>query len=231
MDEIVTVIPALNEGNNILFVVDKLKECGLSQVIVSVDATSSDNTYTVLSQAKIPCIKGERSGYDPTVQAGVFLLDKLYPSCKYVLFSDAGGKYPYEVIKDFILEMDRGADLVMGSRVLEREHMLWHQKLGTQLILFPIKILFGENIKDISPFRLIRYAVLKRLNMQPQKFRWPSEMLVKCLAARMKVVEVPVTSLKRQGVSKVSANFKNSVLAGLDMLSALQFVFFKLSNE
>lgn len=224
MDNIVTIIPVLNEENNILTVISKLREHSLVNIIVAIDIKTTDRTAQILEKEQIPFIIGQKTGYDGTVSAGIAAISRFYPSAEYILFSDAGGKYSYDTIKLFMSEIEKGADLVIGSRVEQTKYMLWHQKLGTQMVLFPIKLIFGKQIADISPFRLIRRSIFDKLNMKGSKFRYPSEMLVKCLALNVKVVEVPVTSLKRIGTSKVSGSIKNSLKAGFDMFSSLQFV-------
>ena len=103
--------------------------------------------------------------------------------------------------------------------------MLWHQKLGTSIVLGLIRLGTGANVHDISPFRLISLPLLQSLSMRERKFGWPSQMLVKCLARGVVFSEVSVTVLKRQGTSKVSASLGNSIRAGIDMFASLQYIF------
>ncbi|MDQ3098999.1 MAG: hypothetical protein M3Q44_04600 [bacterium] len=227
MNEIVTIIPTLNESDNILNVIGLLKNNHLNNIIVGIDASTIDATSKILEKAGIPYVKSVHTGYDPTVKAAISQINKYFPQSRYILFADAGVKYDFTIVNTFLVKVNEGADLVLGSRLGQRENMLWHQKLGTQVVLFPIKILFKRKIEDISPFRLIRRDKYEKLKMRGAKFSFPSEMLIKCLALNYKVVEVPIVSLRRQGTSKVSGSFKNSISAGKDMFTSLQFAWFK----
>jgi len=220
-------MPVLNEVDNILSVIQSLKDNNLQNIIIGVDAATTDATPQILEQAIIHYVKSPYTGYDPTVSSALAKIEEYYPQTKYILFADAGRKYSFEIVSTFYNKINQGADLVLGSRVGQTENMLWHQKLGTQVVLLPIRILFNRKIADISPFRLIRRDKYQKLDMIGDKFRFPSEMLIKCLALNYQIVEVPVVSLKRQGTSKVSGSLKNSIKAGKDMISALQFAWFK----
>lgn len=227
MDGITIVIPVLNEADNILSVVTDLKTLGYEQIIIGIDSKTTDNTKELLDKNRIKSVIANRTGYDPTVNAAVKAIDSMYPNTKYVVFADAGKKYSFENIAKLHQKAQEGFNLVLGVRTDQVNSMLWHQKLGTQLVLLPARLIFKKKILDISPFRLINYELLKKLTMEPKKFRWPTEMLIKTLAINKSVGEVKVASLKRQGVSKVSGSLKNSIKAGLDMFSALKFIYFK----
>ena len=73
---------------------------------------------------------------------------------------------------------------------------------------------------------MMRISLLKRLDVKPRGFRFPTETLIKSLALKANVVEVPVLLTPRLGVSKISGNFRKSLKAGVDMFSALQFIFY-----
>lgn len=230
MDKTVVIIPAYNEQLSMQTVIDQLKKVGLNKIIVSLDSRSTDTTSQILKKNKIHIVKVAEPGYDPALELGVKAIKKYYPSVNYVLFADAGNKYGFNIVKKFIKKIENGADMVLGTRVDFVHGLHWHQKLGTQLVLVPIKLFFNKKIKDISPFRLIRYDVLKSLKMKPKKFRWTTEMLIKCLALNLNVAEVDVKTQKRIGKSKISGNLKNSLLAGVDMFSALKYINYKTED-
>ena len=226
LSETVIVMPVYNEADNIANGIRELKKKGFHAVIVGIDPATTDESALRARDAGAHTTQAARSGYDGAVSAGVSILRDTFPSCQYVVFFDAGGKFPIDTIPKLIAEAQRGADLVLATRTEARHLLFWHQKLGTDLVLWCIRILFKKHITDITPFRLIRLDVLERLDMRPQKYRWPSEMLVKCLALDALITEVPTRLLPRQGASKISSNLRNSIRAGVDMFSSLQFARF-----
>jgi hypothetical protein len=115
--------------------------------------------------------------------------------------------------------------MVLAVRKDTNKTMLLHQKLGTKLVLLLINKLLKQHIRDISPFRLVKATVFNDVRMNPKKFRWPSELLVKALASELVVEQVDVLSLPRKGSSKVSGSIHNSLRAGIEMLSSVGFIF------
>jgi glycosyltransferase involved in cell wall biosynthesis len=225
------IIPAYNEADNIVRGVEAIRAQGFSNIVVGVDYATTDATETLLSAASVTFVRGVRTGYDGSVSAAVNYLKKKYSACKYVVFTDAGGKFPPAAIKDLVYAADEGAELVLGVRVTEQANLFWHQRLGNAIVLLLIRIACNTQVQDISPFRLIRLDVLRQLDMRGRRFRWPSEMLVKCLACKVRMAEIPVVVLKREGTSKVSGNILNSARAGIDMFSSLQFIRFVMHKQ
>lgn len=83
----------------------------------------------------------------------------------------------------------------------------WHE--GAQLVIG------SRTLGDMQP------GALTSLNMQERTFGWTVEMQAKALSAGLRMTEVPVTSLKRIGTSKVSGTWRGSVGAGVGILSTI----------
>ena len=231
LDATVALVPAYNEAGSILAVVQQLKDAGVGGCIVAIDCNSRDNTASLLNSTGIYYTVSQKTGYDFSMIEAARRIPEWYPQCQYIFCTDAGKKFTYESLPQFVKAFNEGADMVLGIRT-QTVGMLWHQRLGTQVILFLINILFNSSIKDISPFRMIRYSKFLTLNMSPRRFRWPSEMLVKCLALGYQIVQIPIISGARSaGTSNVSGKLYNSIKAGLDMFSSLRFVLYRRNNH
>jgi hypothetical protein len=171
-----------------------------------------------------------RPGYDGAVYIATQYALENYSSAD-ILYTDAGNKYAYDKVDQMQENISNGSDLVLAVRVDAANTMLWHQKLGTRVVLSMINLFCGSSVKDISPFRLVRSESISMLNMTPKKYSWPSESLVKALAMGLKVTEVNVQSLPREGVSKVSGSLRNSIRAGAEMMSSLRYITYKGAPE
>lgn len=224
----VAVIPVLNEAKSIEIVLDNLARADITRAIVGIDPNNTDNIKDLLAKREVPYVITPRSGYDSAVSAAVEVIPQHYPECQYILFSDAGNKYSYMVIPLFASALSRGADMALGNRINAHEHLLWHQRLGTQLVLLPITMHFGVSVHDLGPVRMTTRALIEKLNMQPRMFRWPTESLIKALAVGAVVVEVPMTLTPRIGSSKVSGSLRRSLRAGFEMYSALRFFAYRI---
>jgi glycosyltransferase involved in cell wall biosynthesis len=224
--DMIIIIPCKNEADNISNVLDKLLKLKSKAIIVGIDPGTNDATAEIVKSKNCIPILAKRSGYDPVVCAATDYALEHY-DYSVLLYADAGNKYDYAKSLEMIEVINSGADMVLANRLDTNNSMLWHQKLGTQIILFLINLAFRKNIKDISPFRLVRSSVFEKVTMKPQMFRWPSELLVKSLACKLSIGQIDVESLTREGNSKVSGSLKNSIKAGVAMFSSLKFVNYK----
>jgi len=104
--------------------------------------------------------------------------------------------------------MKNGADLVIGSRwlgVLEEGAISKLHFFVTTLITQLINILFRCNVTDSQAgFRCIKRDAFKSLRLTANGYDIETEMLVKAIKHKLKIMEVPVTRRRRvHGKSKL----------------------------
>jgi hypothetical protein len=85
--------------------------------------------------------------------------------------------------------------------------------LGNWLAARLLRHLYGLRVTDLGPFRAIRTAVLHDVAMEQMTYGWPVEMMAKAARRGYRVVEVPVSSRRRLGRSKISGILRGSALA------------------
>ena len=226
LDTTAMIIPCRDEADNIETVIENVRKHGVESIIIGLDPATVDSTKEVCLKQGCIVVDAPHSGYDSAVQTATQWVLKNTDADVFV-YADAGSKYSFHYVSDMLTAVNNGSDIVLAVRKDTNRTMLWHQKLGTQLILVPMQLVFGRRIGDITPFRMVRRSVFKKLSMSPQTFRWPSEMLVKALALKLNIQEIEVESLPRQGISKVSGSIKNSARAGIEMFSSLRFIRYK----
>ena len=117
---------------------------------------------------------------------------------------------------------DKQVSEVMGSRVLgaaQRGALLPHQRLGNSLTTGLIRMLYGQRLTDLPPFKAVRRSTLTELGMREMTYGWTIEMIVKSAKRKVRIAEVPVSTRPRMGgKSKVSGTLKGTVLAAYYML-------------
>jgi hypothetical protein len=86
--------------------------------------------------------------------------------------------------------------------------------LSTKLI----RLIWGYRFTDLGPFRAIRSAALRELNMEDKTFGWTVEMQIKAAKHKLKCTEIPVRYRKRIGESKISGTVKGSIKTGHKIL-------------
>jgi glycosyltransferase involved in cell wall biosynthesis len=216
---VAVIIPALNEEEAVVHVIADVPRDLVHQVIV-VDNGSTDRTGEVAQAAGARVVREERRGYGYACAAGVAAAADGFDV---LVFMDGDGSDDAGQMRALIEPIERDeADLVLGSRVLgpaARGPLLLHQRLGNLLTTALVRLLYGQRITDLPPFKAIRRPVLAELGMGEMTYGWTVEMIVKCARRGHRIIEVPVATRPRiAGQSKVSGTIKGTVLAAYYLL-------------
>jgi glycosyltransferase involved in cell wall biosynthesis len=150
------VIPAFNEASRIGDSIKKvdafMRQSPLSFELIVVDDGSNDNTAEVVSQAQVKglrLVRNEKNhGKGYTVRQGV-----LDASGKYVLFTDADLSAPIEEVNKLLdVASKEGADVVIGSRAIDRKYIEKHQsplrETGGIVFNLMVRMLLGLRLHD-----------------------------------------------------------------------------------
>lgn len=216
---IAAIIPALNEQESIVHVLAGLPRELVDEVIV-VDNGSTDRTAEVARGAGASVVREDRKGYGYACAAGVAATGAGFDV---LVFMDGDGSDDASELGTLIEPIEHdSADLVLGSRVLgpaARGALLPHQRLGNELTTALVRLLYGQRLTDLPPFKAIRRPVLAGLGMREMTYGWTVEMIVKCARRKHRIVEVPVAARARiGGRSKVSGTIKGTILAAYYLL-------------
>lgn len=228
IQDIVVITPLYNEAHHLHSLLNSLQKTGLKKIIFGISPKSSDDTKLIIEQSGFSYTTPANDGYDFAVESALEKVSKLFPETKLVLFTEAHQRYSLDVIEKFLKQMDLGADLVMGIEKKDENKGEWFEKIGTKLIIFPLQILCRRKIRDISPFRMVKKELIEKFQLQPKKFRWPTEMIVKSLAMNLNIIELPVNTSKFP--QEEPQNISETIQKNTDSLSALQFITYQPKN-
>ena len=221
------VVPAFNEAGRIGESIKKIdayiQQSPLSFEIIVVDDGSTDNTSEIVRDSRVKGVRlvqnyrNQGKGY--TVRHGV-----LAASGEYVLFTDADLSAPIEEL-DKLLDVahKENADIVIGSRGLDRKYIEKHQsrlrELGGMCFNLMVRTLLGLRLYDTQcGFKLFRRERSRRIFEQQTTFGFGFDPELLFLAKRngLTVRETPVRWSHAEG-SKV--NFlRDSVRMFLDLV-------------
>ena len=202
--EVAILVPAYNEEKALPGTLDSLKDSYDRSQIVVINDGSEDATPISARAAGVRVIDMPLNmGIGVTMMTGYRFA--LRNGFKYAVQCDADGQHRPEEIPLLIKEMeDSGADMVIGSRFIDKEAAGFKSFfLRRQVIRFFsgwINMLTGFKVHDVtSGFRLVNKRVMK-LFAEEYTFDFPEPESI-ILAARRghKVVEVPVAMRRRQG--------------------------------
>src|SRR5437773_4637348 len=125
------VVPAFNEaariGESLQKIVDFIRLSPLPFEVIVVDDGSIDETAAIVSRFHVKALRLVRNeqnhGKGYTVRQGV-----LAATGKYVLFTDADLSAPIDEVNKLLdVAMKEGADVVIGSRAVDRKYIEKHQ--------------------------------------------------------------------------------------------------------
>ncbi|MEM7099416.1 MAG: glycosyltransferase family 2 protein [Pseudomonadota bacterium] len=223
--KVAAIIPAFNEALSIGLVVGELVALdrnGVSvfdQVIVC-DNASTDATAQIAADAGAMVVYEPKAGYG---RACMRALAEVAPN-SIVVFVDGDYSVLTDEIPSLLQKLSDTNTLIIGSRGnsgCEPGAMTPQQIFGNRLASWLMRKLWHRQTTDLGPLRALHMETLCVLDMQEPTYGWTMEMQAKALKSGLAVVEVPVSTRKRLGKSKVSGTWRGTFGAGWGILSTL----------
>ncbi len=175
---------------------------GFDKEIIVCDDGSKDRTYA------IAC---ERAAADPTIRVvqnpqnqgkGAAIRTALAAARgDYVLIQDADLEYEVTDYPALLAEVARGADVVYGSRFLDKARpsgMKTANFIANRILTVTANLLYGLSITDEATcFKIFRTDLLRELDLQCSGFEFCPEVTAKLGRRKVKIVEVPISYTAR----------------------------------
>lgn len=216
------VIPAYNEEDNIVRVVNTIKERYPEYDYIVVNDGSTDHTSRRCHKYGFEIIDlPVNLGLAGAFQTGLkYAYHKDY-DC--VLQFDADGQHKPEYIDAMLEKLEKGYDIVIGSRFVtkKKEHSL--RMLGARMLTFAIKLTTGKRISDpTSGMRMFNKVMIKEFAVNMNYGPEP-DTISYLLKQGASIAEVQVEMDERiAGVSYL--NFSRSAMYMLRMLISILFI-------
>jgi len=192
------IIPAYNEENSILQVVNEIKN---SYDYVIINDASTDGTAEICEENNLNVINlSNNLGIGGAMQTGLkYALSNDYDFC--VQFDGDGQHFANEIPKLIKKIVDEDDDLVIGSRYLDNEGFksTYLRRQGTKFFSHLIKFLTGKRITDpTSGFRIINKRTIEVFaENYPTDYPEP-ESLVFLAKNECKIAEIGVKMQERK---------------------------------
>src|SRR5262245_49820791 len=175
------VVPAFNEAGRIGDSIKKIdrfmRESPFSMELIVVDDGSADNTAGIVTEAKaerLRLLRNEQNhGKGHAVRQGI-----LAATGKYVLFTDADLSAPIaEADKLLEIALRESADVVIGSRAIDRKYIQKHQsrfrELGGIVFNLMVRLVLGLRLHDTQcGFKLFNRQRARRIFEQQTRSGW-----------------------------------------------------------
>lgn len=212
MKKLLIIIPAYNEEKNIIDTVNSVKTIESDYCIVDyvvINDCSKDKTEQVCVDNSFNYISLPLNlGIGGAVQTGYKYA--LYNEYDYAIQFDGDGQHNAKYIEPLISELEKGVDLVIGSRFINQISEFKSTKLrrfGKSILSFLIKVFTKKKITDpTSGFRGCNRKLIELFaSKYPIDYPEP-DTIVTVLKKGYKVIEIPVKMNERKnGVSSINA--------------------------
>lgn len=219
------VIPTYNEAANLSGVIARLRAAVPAADVLVVDDSSPDGTGELadrLAEAD-PQVRvlhrRVKEGLGAAYVAGFRLA--LEQGYDVIGEMDADGSHQPEQLPRLLAEIDRGADLVIGSRWIPGGSVVnwpWHRRALSVGGNVYTRLLLGMHVRDATAgFRLFRAEMLRLIDLdsvQSVGYVFQVDLAYRTIHAGGRVVEVPIEFVERvRGESKMTLDVARESLA------------------
>jgi glycosyltransferase involved in cell wall biosynthesis len=209
--KVVVTIPAFNEEDTIVRVINGIKKAmdksGYKYEILVVDDGSTDKTAENAKSAGV-VVYSHQMNYGLADTFKTEIEKTLELGADIIVHIDADGQYMAEEIPLLIKEVEKGYDLVLGSRFMGKiESMPLLNNIGNRAFSWVISSITGFKISDAQTgFRAFNRKVAEQLDMISDH-TYTQEQIIRAIRHKFKVKEVPIHFNKRiAGESRLIRN-------------------------
>ena len=215
------VLPTYNEKDSIAETIRAFDQLGIVDDILVVNNNATEGTSDEVAMTTAREVLEPRQGYGAAIRRGLAEVNT-----DLICICEPDGTFnPRDLTK--LLPFTEDCDFVLGSRTVSNfiwdgANMGWFLQWGNWAVAKVIELLFNTSyLSDVGcTFRVVskdRAAdICAKASVDGSAFGL--EMLMLAVAARAKIVQVPVNYHPRVGVSSVTGDRRKAVRLGLQML-------------
>jgi glycosyltransferase involved in cell wall biosynthesis len=195
--DLTVVIPAHNERQTILTVLERLRALPFALQIIVIDDCSTDGTAALVAE-HAPDVELHRHavnrGKGAALRTGF-----AHARGRIVIVQDADLEYDPADIPSIIEPIQNGhADVVFGSRLIggkpQRVHLFWH-KVGNKALSLLTNVLYNTTLSDMETgYKAFKLEVLRAIEpLRESDFRIEPELTAKLCRGGFRIYELPIS--------------------------------------
>jgi glycosyltransferase involved in cell wall biosynthesis len=198
--KVIITIPAYNEEHNISKVINDIRKvmtsANYTYKILIVDDGSTDKTVE-LAKKEGAIVYSHPKNYGLAETFKTEMERCLKSNADIIVHTDADNQYKAEDILRLIKEIEKGNDLVLGSRFMGHiESMSLIKKLGNKAFSRVVSKITKTKITDAQTgFRAFTKDVAKNIKII-SNFTYTQEQIIKAIKQKYRIKEIPIDTRK-----------------------------------
>lgn len=215
------ILPAYNEELNIRKNIEAFLKTNIFDEIIVVDNNSTDNTKSEIQKTAAKYFDEKTQGYGAALRRGME-----ESSSDYIVLCEPDSTFSSKDIYKFLSYID-DFECIFGTRttkslIQQGAKMQFYLRVGNIFVAKILEYMFlGPTLSDVGcTYKVIsRKSYLKikdKLNVIGSEFQ--PELMIQLILARVRILEIPVNYLEREGKSKITYNFISSLKLALKMI-------------
>src|SRR5258708_22443826 len=194
--DVSVVIPCLNEANSLAFCVEKavtaLGKAGLRGEVIVADNGSTDGSIEIAESNGAKVLHVPERGYGAALKAGIDAAGG-----EFVIMGDADDSYDFSEVPNFVKELRRGFDLVMGNRfrggIKPGAMPPLHRYFGNPGLSWLVNFLFHAGVGDsYCGMRGFSRALYHKLDLRSSGMEFALEFVIKATQIGARLSAIPI---------------------------------------
>ncbi len=215
------VFPAYNEENNIKKNIDSFFETGIFDEIIAVDNNSTDNTKNEIKKTKAKYINEVIQGYGAALKKGMQV-----SKGDYIVLCEPDSTFTSKDIYKFLAYID-DFECIFGTRTTKSlihkgAKMQFYLRVGNILVAKILEYTFmGPTLSDVGcTYKVISRSAYEKIknNLKVVGSEFQPELMINLILKKIRILEIPVNYLEREGKSKITYDFFSSLKLALKMI-------------
>tara|TARA_A100001015_G_scaffold311910_1_gene416088 strand:- start:374 stop:1084 length:711 start_codon:yes stop_codon:yes gene_type:complete len=215
------ILPAYNEETHIKKNIETFSETKIFDEIIVVDNNSTDLTKIEIEKTDAKYLCEKIQGYGAALRKGMESSNG-----DYIVLCEPDSTFSAKDIYKFLAYID-DFDCIFGTRttkslIHKSAKMQFSLRIGNILVAKVLEYMFlGPTLSDVG----CTYKVISREAYQKIKSdlkvigsEFQPELMINLILKKIKILEIPVNYLEREGKSKITYNFTSSFVLALKML-------------